>query len=314
MIDELTHLYDHLSTVEKLELARLQLQTGDLLADKVSVQHGCSHYMAALYGFQRALTPTDQDSKVLARVLRHVADKLSHTICNDYAVRCRKEADSLDPAGDTGYCDFQVVAISGPSAAGKTTLIREMKRRFPWCGYAISATKRAPRWNETTDNYRFMSELEFEENKKAHKFLEFSGNYATEWAELDRLSKKFPVIVLDVNTDGGRAIRARYPQNTTLIAVIPPSYYTLETRLRNRNTEDEPEIQRRLIEGKALVRDAYIHYDNFVVTESNAEAIWQMEQILHSIAQQRSSYICSAIERYFREFEMVHSDDSPAAT
>ena len=141
--------------------------------------------------------------------------------------------------------------MSGPSGAGKGTLIIELSRSYPdstWL--SVSATTRKPRPGEIEGtHYCFMDEHDFREMIARGEFLEWAevhGNlYGTPASAVrEKLSQGLDVI-LEIDVKGARQVRAKEPE-AVAIFVVPPSEEILENRLRGRATEQEEELRRRL--------------------------------------------------------------------
>jgi guanylate kinase len=143
-----------------------------------------------------------------------------------------------------------VFVITGPSGAGKGTLIKALLERRPVLETAISATTRERRPRERDGReYHFLSPDEFARRVDAGEFLEWveyvSGHrYGTLLSELDRISERGRVPVLELETEGALRVRDRVPRAVTIFITAPLE--ELERRLRERATEESGEIEERL--------------------------------------------------------------------
>lgn len=140
--------------------------------------------------------------------------------------------------------------VTGPSGAGKGTLIKALRERLPELEVAVSATTRERRPGEENGReYWFLSEDEFDRRVEAGEFLEHvtyvSGHrYGTLRSEIDRISERGHVCVLELETAGALAIQERVPGSVTIFITAPIS--ELERRLRERATESAGEIDHRI--------------------------------------------------------------------
>lgn len=142
--------------------------------------------------------------------------------------------------------------MSGPSGAGKGTLIRRMLDRFPFLRTATSATTRPMRPGEVNGReYHFLTEEEFLEHVARGHFLEhvvYAGNrYGTLREEVERHLAEGDSVILEIELRGARALREALPESVSIF-IEPPSQDELLRRLRARDTEHEDDIQRRLAE------------------------------------------------------------------
>jgi guanylate kinase len=143
-----------------------------------------------------------------------------------------------------------VFVVTGPSGAGKGTLIRELVARVSSLEVAVSATTRSQRPGEVDGrDYWFLAEAEFVRRIEADEFLEqvlyVSGKrYGTLRSEVDRISGQGRICVLELELDGALAVQEQMPASVTIfIAADVPE---LERRLRERATESTGEIGERI--------------------------------------------------------------------
>jgi guanylate kinase len=143
-----------------------------------------------------------------------------------------------------------VFVITGPSGVGKGTLIRGLMERIPRLELSVSATTRAPRPGERDGvDYHFLTREEFDERVARGAFVEhadYAGrSYGTLRSELeDRVRAGVPV-VLEIEVQGARQVRAAMPE-AAQVFIAPPSLPALRTRLIGRGTDDPEEVERRL--------------------------------------------------------------------
>lgn len=143
-----------------------------------------------------------------------------------------------------------VVVISGPSGAGKDSLIRRMKERQVPFHFVVTATSRPPRPGEVDGvDYHFLSREQFEAGIRAGEFLEYAvvyGDYKgiPRW-EIENALASGKDVILRVDVQGAATLRRLIPQ-AVFIFVIPASREELIARLQARGTETPESIARRL--------------------------------------------------------------------
>lgn len=177
----------------------------------------------------------------------------------------------------------KLIVISAPSGSGKTTIAKEIMRRFPALGFSVSATTRAKRADEVGGkDYFFLSREEFKRRVKAGDFVEWEelyGNcYGTLKTEVDRAVTNGRDLLFDVDVKGGLSIKQQYPE-ALLIFIRPPNTEVLKERLINRKTEDEEALRRRLDRAQ-MELDLGNKFDRQVVNDELEMAIREVQSII----------------------------------
>jgi guanylate kinase len=144
----------------------------------------------------------------------------------------------------------RLIVISGPSGAGKGTLIARLLERSDRFRVATSATTRPRRRNETDGReYHFLSDAEFQTRVDRNDFLEHvsyaGGRYGTLRSEVEDVLASGHDAILELEVDGAFNVRRRRP-DATLVFIDPPSFEDLEQRLTERATDSAGEISTRL--------------------------------------------------------------------
>lgn len=186
-------------------------------------------------------------------------------------------------APDPGSRARRVFVVSGPSGAGKGTLIRGVMKYFPSLDVAISATTRAARSGEVHGReYWFLTHEEFDAHVEAGDFLEhvdFAGNrYGTLFSEIDRLHELGHHVILELELNGALAVE-QGDTSSTLIWIESPDFEELERRLRSRASDTSEEIERRMAVARSQV-DAKQHFQYVVVNDDQIRAIAELQAII----------------------------------
>ncbi|XP_075710868.1 guanylate kinase-like [Rhinoderma darwinii] len=140
------------------------------------------------------------------------------------------------------------VVLSGPSGAGKSTFLKRLLKEYEGVfGFSVSHTTRSPRSGETNGkDYHFVPREEMQRGIANGEFIEnavFSGNmYGTSKAAVQARNQ---ICILDIDMQGVKSIK-KTDLNPLYISIQPPSVQILEKRLRDRNTESEESLQKRL--------------------------------------------------------------------
>jgi guanylate kinase len=175
------------------------------------------------------------------------------------------------------------LVLSAPSGGGKTTIANALVSAREDVGYSISATTRAPRPREQDGvHYHFVSPEEFQRRVKAGDFVEwaeYGGHlYGTLKAEVDDVLASGRHVVLDIEIQGARAMRLRYPE-AVLVFVVPPSAEELFRRLGGSAGTRAPSLVPRLRRAVEELREAP-GYDYVVVNADRTEAVAEVAAIL----------------------------------
>ena len=193
------------------------------------------------------------------------------------------------------------IVISGPSGSGKSTVINDLCKADETLQQSVSATTRKPRPGEVEGvNYHFLSKAEFEKHIQQDNFLEwaeYGGNlYGTPKSEIAAAREAGKDTILEIEVKGALQIQAQdlSPVRSLLIFIIPPSFTTLEKRLRRRKTESETELKKRLAIAKSEVLEIK-HFDYLISNPEDAlqQAVHQIQVI---IAAERSRIDTQLIE------------------
>ncbi|WP_424733829.1 guanylate kinase [Mycobacterium sp.] len=179
----------------------------------------------------------------------------------------------------------RVVVLSGPSAVGKSTVVRCLRERIPDLHFSVSATTRAPRPGEVDGvDYHFVSAARFQELIDQGALLE--------WAEIhgglhrsgtlaqpvrDATAAGFPVLI-EVDLAGARAVKKAMPEAITVF-LAPPSWEDLEARLVGRGTET-PEVIRRRLDTAHVELAAQNDFDEVVVNRRLESACAELVSLL----------------------------------
>jgi guanylate kinase len=157
-----------------------------------------------------------------------------------------------------------LLVVSSPSGAGKTTLCKRLRAEFPGLGFSVSYTTRPPRPGETDGvEYHFVDHQRFQEMAANDEFAEYAmvhGNmYGTAAQQVSDALDRGRDLLFDIDFQGGRQLRNRFPGEVVLVFILPPSLRELERRLRQRATDADEVIAQRL----KVARSELAHYDEY---------------------------------------------------
>ncbi|MGA8099471.1 MAG: guanylate kinase [Candidatus Cybelea sp.] len=177
--------------------------------------------------------------------------------------------------------------VSGPSGAGKDTLVEALREQRSTLRYSISATTRSPRPGERNEeHYFFVSEAEFDRLLRTDGLLEsreYNGNlYGTPRDFIERSLTEGYDVILKPEVNGALAVKAAYP-DAVLIFLVPDRFSNLRERLLARRTETNEEIARRLEIAQREMK--FIRRFDYIVVNAQdrpQEAVRDLEAILQA--------------------------------
>ena len=175
--------------------------------------------------------------------------------------------------------------ITGPSGVGKGTLIRGLMERLDGLELSVSATTRAPRPGERDGvDYYFLARDEFDRRVAEGDFVEhadYAGrSYGTLRSELEERLRVGTPVVLEIEVQGARQVRAAMPE-AVQVFIAPPSLDALRARLIGRGTDDRAEVERRLRVAEREL-EAQPEFAHVVVNDRLDDATRELTEIVAS--------------------------------
>jgi len=177
----------------------------------------------------------------------------------------------------------KLFVISAPSGAGKTSLVRALLSERPNLVVSVSHTTRRPRIHEVEGrDYHFVSPEQFQELIGRNAFLEharvFDNYYGTGAAQVRERLTEGKDVILEIDWQGAQQVRRALPEAVTIF-ILPPSRIALQQRLRERRTDSDEAIARRLHDA---VNDMahYPEFDYVVVNDRFEQAVHDLACIL----------------------------------
>ena len=182
-----------------------------------------------------------------------------------------------------------IFVISAASGTGKTTLVSRLVQQHPNVRVSVSHTTRPPRAGEVNgQHYHFVSEEEFVRLAGEGAFLEhaqvFGNYYGTSYESVQSMCEKGYDVILEIDVQGAQQVRKALPEALSIF-ILPPSLAVLEQRLRQRQTDSEEVIARRLSEAvdeiqQALMFDYVVSNRSLQQAEEELWCIFQAARLL----------------------------------
>ena len=203
-----------------------------------------------------------------------------------------------------------LIVVSGPSGAGKTTVLNRVLSELKDIRFSVSHTTRIPRSGESDGvEYHFVSRREFERLIGEGAFLEWAevhGElYGTARGEYDRAMREGVDLLLDIDVKGADQVVQKFDDAVTVF-VIPPSYADLERRLRGRGPDDEASFQRRL----AVAGEEMSHFRKYqyAIVNLDLEASVEGLKTLIRASRLRTSRVAETAEKILSTFQTTRKE------
>ncbi|MFM2430924.1 MAG: Guanylate kinase [Cyanobacteriota bacterium] len=177
----------------------------------------------------------------------------------------------------------KLIVLTGPSGAGKGTLLKALLADHPELYVSISATTRSARPGEVHgQHYFFLDRAEFDQMVSAGNFLEwaeFAGNcYGTPRQPVEAQINAGTIVILEIELEGARQVRESFPE-AYRIFILPPSFEELESRLRGRGTETDEVVAKRMRRAKEEIAAAG-EFDIQIVNDDLDRAVAELATVV----------------------------------
>jgi guanylate kinase len=177
----------------------------------------------------------------------------------------------------------RLFVIAAPSGAGKTTLVKALVERNPGLTFSISYTTRTKRKTEEDGkDYFFVTEERFLELERQGELLEsarvFDNRYGTGRAQVESRLLEGRDVILEIDWQGARQVRQSKPDCESIF-ILPPSLAELERRLRDRRTDSDAVIERRLEDAIGDISH-WNEFDYVIINDDLQKAVLELEAII----------------------------------
>ncbi len=185
------------------------------------------------------------------------------------------------------------MVISAPSGAGKTTIVHYLLQQDLDLEFSISACSRIKRPNEKDKvDYYFLNKDEFRKKIEQNEFVEWEEVYPDQYygtlkSELQRIWSKGYLVIFDVDVIGGINIKKLYQDKCLAIFIMPPTIQELEKRLKNRSTESEESLKKRIARAKKEM-DYANKFDIIIINDQLEKAQNETEAVIRKFLKDES--------------------------
>ena len=179
----------------------------------------------------------------------------------------------------------KLIILTGPSGVGKGTVVKEILEQNRNIWLSVSATTRKAREGEIEGiNYYFLSIEKFKDMISNNQFLEwakFAGNYyGTLLSSVNKKIDEGFSVLLEIEVEGAKQIKEKFPEAISIF-LLPPSEEELERRIRNRGTDEEEAINKRLCRASYEIASS-IEFDYVVTNHVVDETVKKIQRIMNS--------------------------------
>jgi guanylate kinase len=182
----------------------------------------------------------------------------------------------------------KALIFSAPSGSGKTTIVKHLLKTNPDLGFSISASTRDKRGRteQHGKDYYFLAPEEFKKKIDNNEFIEweevYEGNfYGTLKSEIERIWKEGKNVIFDVDVKGGLSLKQYFGNKALSVFVKVPSFEVLKERLKDRGTESEESLSRRLFKAK-FEMTFEDKFDVVLVNENLDQSLAKAQQLYDS--------------------------------
>ena len=179
----------------------------------------------------------------------------------------------------------RLIVISGPSGAGKTSIIHHLLKQIPELSFSISACSRGKRENEIDgEDYYFLGVQGFKKQIQENAFLEWEEVYQDQYygtlkTEVNRICNEGKSVIFDVDVAGALNIKNQYSERCLSIFIMPVSMQALKKRLVNRGSESKESLQKRLLKAEyEIARNK--EFDHIVINDDFKIACKETKQLI----------------------------------
>ena len=179
----------------------------------------------------------------------------------------------------------KVIVITAPSGAGKTTIVKKLLQQRDDLAFSISACTRSARPGEQHGvDYYFLTAEEFDQGIADNAFLEWEEvypgkRYGTLRQEVQRLWEQGKTVLFDIDVQGAISLKKHLGSQALTIFIQPPDKIELERRLRNRKTENEESLGRRIAKSTWELSFAS-KFDQVVINDDLDTAVLEVQQLV----------------------------------